>query len=54
MALTKVGPRPAFPRLSQVVKDPDLARALRAYEDKIANLELRLTDAERRLKAGGL
>lgn len=41
-------------RLSQGVQDPVTQRAVRAVEDKLVEMEARLTDAERRLKAGGL
>lgn len=40
-------------RLSSTVKDKALADALRVIEDKIEELDTRLFDAERRLKAGG-
>lgn len=34
--------------------DEKTARALRALEDKVEELDVRLRDAERRLAAGGL
>jgi hypothetical protein len=41
-------------RLAQGIDDPVTQRAVRTVEDKLVELEARLTDAERRLKAGGL
>lgn len=41
-------------RLSSTIKDKDLQRAIIALEDKIEELDRRLTDAEKRLKDGGL
>jgi hypothetical protein len=52
--MTVAGAKLSLPRLSQGIKDPTLARAVRALEDKVSELDVRLTDAERRLKAGGL
>lgn len=51
---TVAGTRQPVQRLSQGIKDQLLSRAVRALEDKLEELDKRLTDAERRLAAGSL
>jgi hypothetical protein len=49
------GPTLALKRPSIAIKDnPVLAALMQAFEDKVAELDRRLKDAERRLLEGGL
>lgn len=51
---TVAGLSRALRRLARTVSDPKTKEALLALEEKVMELDTRLTDTERRLKAGGL
>lgn len=44
----------ALVKMSGSVKDPSLARMIRALEDKIQELDNRVQDLEKRAAAGGI
>ena len=47
-------PLPLQKRSSDPALDPAVARALRALEEKIEEMDRRITDLERRAAAGGI
>jgi hypothetical protein len=54
MASNTAGISQALRKLARTVKDINTQNALIAIEIKIEELDIRLADTERRLKAGGL
>lgn len=54
MTTTIAGIRQNLKKLGRVVKDQATRDSLIDIENKVQELDLRVTDTERRLKAGGL
>lgn len=54
MAATTAGISKSLRKLGRTVTDINTKTALIAIEDKITELDIRLTNVELRLKAGGL